>query len=283
LKEAQYYQRLDNDKVRCRLCPKNCIIDKDNVGFCRVRKNIRGKLCSLVYGKTTSIALDPIEKKPLYHFHPHELILSMGTRGCNFRCLFCQNWHISQNPDVYLEDISAQQAVDEARRLNSFGIAYTYNEPFIWYEFVAECAKLAKENGLENVLVTNGYINTEPLEELLPFIGAMNIDLKAMDDNFYRKNCQGTLSPVLDTIKRAKQSCHIELTNLIIPRLNDTDEHFEKLTNWIFENTGKDTPLHFSRYFPCFELNLPLTPLETLKRAQEIANKKLQFVHLGNV
>lgn len=283
LQEAKYYHLLENNKVQCVLCPKNCIIQERGVGFCRARKYIKGKLYSLIYGKTTSVALDPIEKKPLYHFHPGEYILSLGTRGCNFGCIFCQNWHISQNPDVLLEDITAEQLVQEAKRLKSFGIAYTYNEPFIWYEFVLECSKLTKENGLENVLVTNGYINPKPLEEILPYIAAMNIDLKAMDEEFYKKICKGTLEPVLDTIKRAKKSCHIELTNLIIPTLNDSDEHFEKLTDWIFKNTGTDTPLHFSRYFPCYELNLPATPLETLKRADKIAKKKLKFVYLGNV
>ena len=227
--------------------------------------------------------MDPIEKKPLYHFHPREVILSMGTKGCNFGCIFCQNWHISQNPDTYLEDVTSEQIVQEAKRMRSVGVAYTYNEPFIWYEFVLDTAKLVKKEGLENVLVTNGYVNQAPLEEILPYIGAMNIDLKSMDEEFYRKICKGTLSPVLETIKRANQSCHIELTNLIIPTLNDTDEHFQKLTEWIFNNTGADTPLHFSRYFPCYELNLPSTPVDTLRRAREIAKKKLKHVYLGNV
>ncbi len=283
MKEALYYSKLEGNRVNCILCPKNCIIEDGKTGFCRSRKNIGGKLYSIIYEKTTGIALDPIEKKPLYKFHPGRLILSVGTRGCNFGCIFCQNWHISQNPDADLEDVSCEQIIQEAIKLGSLGVAYTYNEPFIWYEFILECAKAAKANGLENVLVTNGYVNPEPLEEILPYIGAMNIDLKSMDEEFYKKNCKGTLAPVLNTIKRAKQDCHVELTNLIIPSLNDTKEHFEKLTDWIVENAGADTPLHFSRYFPCYELNLPLTPVETLYKANAIAKKKLKFVYLGNM
>ncbi|MBI4845843.1 MAG: AmmeMemoRadiSam system radical SAM enzyme [Candidatus Omnitrophica bacterium] len=283
MKEALYYRIHKADAVQCVLCPHNCLIAEGNTGFCQARKNVAGKLYSLIYGKTSGIALDPIEKKPLYHYHQGESILSLGTGGCNLKCQFCQNWHISQNLDVYLKDISSEEIVKEALRLKTFGIAYTYNEPFIWYEFVLETAKLAKSKGLENVLVTNGYMNIAPLEEMLPFIGAMNIDLKAMDDGFYRKICKGALEPVLATIKRAKKECHIELTNLVIPTLNDSDEHFEKITDWVFENTGADTVLHFSRYFPCYQLNLPATPAETLKRAQVIAKKKLKYVYLGNI
>ena len=197
--------------------------------------------------------------------------------------LFCQNWNISQNPDAYLSQTSAAELVREAKRLHTFGIAYTYNEPFIWYEFVLEVAKLAKTNNLENVLVTNGYVNPEPLEEILPYVGAMNIDLKAMDEDFYKDICKATLDPVLKNIVRAKKSCHVELTNLVIPGYNDTEEHFKKITDWIYGNVGADTPLHFSRYFPCFELNADVTPLETLRKAYSIARKKLKYVYLGNV
>ncbi len=282
-KEASYYQKQKSGKVQCLLCPKNCIIACGSVGNCGVRKNIDGMLYSLVYGKTTGVAVDPIEKKPLYHFHPGEYILSLGTRGCNLGCIFCQNWQISQNPNANLKDITKEEIVSAALRQKTFGIAYTYNEPFIWYEFVRETAMLAKENGLENVLVTNGYVNPEPLEDLLPLIGAMNIDLKAMDDQFYRSTCKGTLDPVLDTIKRAKQSTHIELTNLIIPTLNDSDVQIEKLAEWVLNNTGADTPLHLSRYFPCYELNLPPTPIEKMIHVKAIAEKKLKYVYLGNV
>jgi len=281
--EAAFYRKLDSDSVQCVLCPRYCRISKEKTGFCGVRQNKGGKLYSLVYGKTTGVAVDPIEKKPLYHFHPREVIFSLGTRGCNLACTFCQNWHISQNPNAYLEEITSEEVVNEAARLKTCGIAYTYNEPFIWYEFVRDTAKLAKQRGLENVLVTNGYVNPQPLKEILPLISAMNIDLKALDDNFYKNICKGALTPVLDTIKTANQSCHIELTNLIIPTLNDSDENIEALSKWIHDNAGADTPLHLSRYFPCYELEIPPTPVETLKRAQSIAKKRLKFVYLGNV
>ncbi|MFH2138620.1 MAG: AmmeMemoRadiSam system radical SAM enzyme [Candidatus Omnitrophota bacterium] len=283
LYEALYYKKLEGQSVQCMLCPKYCVIKPENSGFCRARKNISGKLYSMIYGKTTSIALDPIEKKPLYHFHPHELILSVGTRGCNLGCIFCQNWHISQNPEAYLQSITSGQIIQQAQRSGSFGIAYTYNEPFIWYEFILETAKLARKNKLENVLVTNGYVNKGPLEEILPFIAAMNIDLKSIEEEFYKDICKGTLNPVLEMIKRAKKDCHVEITNLIIPTLNDSDEQIQKLSSWIADNAGADTPLHLSRYFPCYELTQPPTPIETLEKAGELAKKKLKYVYLGNV
>lgn len=282
-KEALYYEALSSGKVHCLLCPQSCHIDQDKLGFCRVRKNIQGKFYTLIYGQATSIALDPIEKKPLYHYHPGEYILSVGTKGCNFACPFCQNWSISQDDSAPTQKITSQQIIEEAKKQHSFGIAYTYNEPFIWYEFVLETAKLAKKEGLENVLVTNGYVNLEPLEEILPLIGAMNIDLKSIDEDFYRKICKAKLNPVLEVIKRSRQSCHVELTNLIIPTLNDSEKDLEKLVNWIYDNLGQEVPLHFSRYFPSYELDLLPTPVDTLKKAQDIAKKKLKFVYLGNV
>ena len=283
MKEALYYEKLGSGIVRCRLCPHECVIAEDKKGNCGVRQNKDGTLYSLVYGKTTGIALDPIEKKPLYHYHPGESILSLGTKGCNFHCDFCQNWHISQVLDAPADDITPEEVIGKAKALGSFGIAYTYNEPFIWYEFVLDTAKLAKKSGLENVLVTNGFVNTAPLEEMLPFIGAMNIDLKSMNQEFYKKVCKGSLKPVLGAIKRSAKSCHIELTMLLIPTLNDSEDEIEKLVDWIYENLGPDVPLHFSRYFPCYRMALPPTPVETLEKAGMIAKKKLKYVHLGNV
>ncbi len=282
MKEALYWEKTDG-KTACHLCPHECKIANGLVGICGARKNIGGKLYSLVYGEAASVSLDPVEKKPLYHYHPGEYILSLGTKGCNFKCPFCQNWAISQVLDAPAEKITSKWVIVKAKENKSFGIAYTYNEPFIWYEFVLDTAKLAKKEGLENVLVTNGYVNPEPLEEMLPFIDAMNIDLKSMDDDFYRRICRGSLDPVLSTIKRAVKSCHVELTNLIIPGLNDSDDNFARLTDWIYENAGPEVPLHFSRYFPCYKLDKPATPLETLKRAERIAKKKLRYVHLGNI
>jgi pyruvate formate lyase activating enzyme len=283
MKEALHYEKLDGKRVRCRLCPYECNIPPSGRGACGVRQNDSGTLYTLVYGKTTGIALDPIEKKPLYRYHPGEFILSLGTRGCNLHCDFCQNWHISQEVSGPTENITSEETVERARSAGSFGIAYTYNEPFIWYEFVLDTAKLARENGLENVLVTNGFVNKEPLEEMLPFIDAMNIDLKAFDEDFYSKVCKGRLGPVLDTIKISAKRCHIELTNLIIPTLNDSEEMIKKMADWICNNVGADTPLHISRYFPCYKSTLPPTPVETLKMAEGIAKKKLKHVYLGNI
>jgi len=282
LREALYWESTDG-KIKCHLCPHECTIANEKTGICGVRKNIDGKLFSLVYGEATSIALDPIEKKPLYHYHSGEYILSLGTKGCNFKCPFCQNWTISQDMNAPTEKITAESIVKEAKQCKSFGIAYTYNEPFIWYEFVLDTAKLAKEDGLENVLVTNGYVNPEPLEQMLPYIDAMNIDLKSMDEEFYRKICGGRLEPVLYVIRRSVKSCHIELTNLIIPGLNDSEDNFVRLVDWIFDNLGPEVPLHFSRYFPCYKMTRPTTPIDTLERAYQIAKRKLKHVYLGNV
>lgn len=282
MREALYWEKIDG-KVACHLCPHECKMVNGLVGICGVRRNIDGKLYSLVYGETTSVSLDPIEKKPLYHYHPGEYILSLGTKGCNFKCPFCQNWGISQVLEAPTENVTSEWVVKKAREAKSFGIAYTYNEPFIWYEFVLDTAKLARKEKLENVLVTNGFVNPKPLEEMLPFIDAMNIDLKSIDDDFYEKICRGSVGPVLHTIKRSAESCHVELTNLIIPDLNDSDDDLTRLVDWIYDNVGPETPLHFSRYFPCYKLDKPATPIETLKRAEGIAKKKLKHVHLGNI
>lgn len=280
--EALYYEKLDLKRVRCHLCPYKCRITPGAKGACGVRQNVDGTLYSLIYGKTTGLALDPIEKKPLYHYHPGEHILSLGTRGCNLHCDFCQNWQISQEPDAPAEDITSEEVVQRAKDLGSFGIAYTYNEPFIWYEFVLDTAKLAKGNGMENVLITNGFVNIEPLKGMLPYINAMNIDLKSFDEDFYVKICKGMLKPVLDVIKVSAKACHVELTNLIIPTLNDSEGSVRKMVDWIYSNLGPEVPLHLSRYFPCYKMDLPPTPIETLKRAERIAKEKLKYVYIGN-
>lgn len=283
MKEALYREKLSGGVVQCHLCPYNCVIQDGKRGSCGVRINKNGALFTEVYGKATSIALDPIEKKPLYHYHPGEYILSVGTKGCNFHCDFCQNWHIAQDINAPTEDITSEEIIKKAKTLNSFGIAYTYNEPFIWYEFVLDTVKLAKVSGLENVLVTNGFVNMAPLEEMLPYIGAMNIDLKSFNDEFYRKVCNGRLQPVLDVIKRSVKSCHVELTTLLIPTLNDSEGEIKNMVDWIYDNVGPLVPLHLSRYFPCYKMNLPPTPVETLKMAERIAKEKLKYVYLGNV
>lgn len=281
--EALYYEKLSGNRVHCHLCPTECLISEGRRGSCGIRINSLGALYAEAYSKTTSIALDPIEKKPLYHFHPGEQILSLGTKGCNFHCDFCQNWHISQDMSAPTKDITSEALIEMAKARGSFGIAYTYNEPFIWYEFVLDTAKRAKAEGLANVLVTNGYVNMAPLEGILPYIDAMNIDLKAFDEDFYSKICRGRLKPVLDVIKRSAKNCHIELTTLLIPTLNDSEEMIRKEVNWIYDNLGPEVPLHFSRYFPCYKMSLPPTPITTLEMAGKIAREKLKHVYLGNV
>lgn len=283
MKEALYYEKLGGSSVHCHLCPIECRITEGSSGACQARSNRGGVLYSDIYGKAASYSLDPIEKKPLYHFHPGEFIFSIGTRGCNLHCDFCQNWRISQDKDVPVEDVSPGSVVSMAKESGSFGIAYTYNEPFIWYEFVLDSARLAVENGLKNVLVTNGYVNIEPLESLLPLISAMNIDLKAFNEEFYRKVCGGRLKDVLSVIERSSASCHVELTTLIIPGLNDSPEDMKMEAEWIRDKTGADTPLHLSRYFPCYKMELPPTPVKTLERLRDVAMKSLKYVYLGNV
>ena len=282
-KESVHCELLEGGKVRCLLCPNYCLLKKGEVGRCGVRKNEHGRLYSLIYGEATSIALDPIEKKPLYHFHPGASILSLGTKGCNLKCPWCQNWPISQDLSSPTQKITPEEAVAKAKELNSFGIAYTYNEPFIWYEFVYDTARLAHQRGLKNVLVTNGYVNQKPLEELIGLIDAMNIDVKSIDELFYQKYCQGKLAPVLQAAEFSAKRCHLEITNLIIPGLNDRKENFQELRDWVAEKLGENTPLHFSRYFPAYKTDIPPTPIETLELAGEIARKKLQRVYLGNV
>lgn len=281
MKEAAYYEQVGDGQVRCLLCPKECMVKEGKRGFCRVRSNQEGKLYSDVYEHILACHLDPIEKKPLYHFHPGRPILSVGTRGCNQRCQFCQNWEMveTDTPGTYM---TSDELVSMADRGGSIGLAYTYNEPFIWFEFVIECAEKVRKKGLENVLVTNGYVNPEPLEELLPYVDAMNIDVKSMDPEFYHEVCSSSLEPVLDTCRKVKKTCHMEITNLLIPTLNDSDGLIEELVDFVW-SLGPDTPLHLSAYYPCYKMTIEPTPPATLRRAYEIARAKLDYVYLGNV
>ncbi|KPJ55714.1 MAG: hypothetical protein AMS16_03795 [Planctomycetes bacterium DG_58] len=263
MKEALFYEKSADGRVDCKLCPHGCKgIAEGKVGICRVRKNVGGKLVSLVYGEVTSVNLDPVEKKPLYHFHPGTVILSIGTWGCNFHCAFCQNWQISQQ-EAATQSVSAQEITTLAGKNDSIGVAYTYNEPVIWYEFVLECAERVHEAGLKNVLVTNGFIESEPAAKWLP--------------------SGGRLEPVLASAVQAKEHAHVEITNLIIPTLNDTDDHFTRLGEWIAGHLGKETPLHLSAYSPRYRLKIDPTPLATLERAHGICSEYLDYVYLGNV
>ncbi|NLK07467.1 MAG: AmmeMemoRadiSam system radical SAM enzyme [Firmicutes bacterium] len=279
------YSHKENNGVRCELCPHRCLVLPGKSGICRMRRNRDGMLVAEGYGIVSSIALDPIEKKPLFHFYPGSSILSLGSYGCNLRCLFCQNWQISQTQGK-ARPIVPKDVLNLAKTHQSdgcVGVAFTYNEPLIWYEFILETAPLLKAAGLKTVLVTNGYLSRLPWDELIQHIDALNVDVKAWDDDFYGKMCGARLGPVLDNLAAAKDKCHIELTYLVIPDHNDDDASLEGFARWVYNNLGADTPVHFSRYFPSYRLEIPATPTDVLKRARALAGKWLDFVYLGNV
>ena len=285
MKQALYWEKLDNNMVHCFLCPQNCKIHPDHLGACRARKNIQGVLYSLNYGQISSLALDPIEKKPLYNFYPGSFILSAGSFGCNLKCSFCQNWTIShETPNTtYMEPDELVQKALELKEEGNIGIAYTYNEPSIWYEYVYDTAQKAKEKGLKNVLVTNGFISEEPLKALLPFIDAINIDVKAFTEEFYKEIFKGSLQHVKHTVELCAKSCHVEVTTLVIPGLNDKPDEIEELAKWL-ASINPSIPLHLSRFFPNHKMqDRPPTPAKTLKDAQEAAQKYLKYVYLGNI
>jgi pyruvate formate lyase activating enzyme len=240
-------------------------------------------MVTLQYGRLVSAAVDPIEKKPLYHFLPGASILSIAALGCNLHCRFCQNWSISQQHTGATTDLSPEQVVDECERCDSVGIAYTYSEPLVWYEYLLDTARLARARGLKNVIVSNGFLNREPLAELAPLIDAANIDLKSMDDGFYRKVCKARLQPVLDAIVQLHAAgVHLEVTNLVIPGHNDDDEQLCRLVDFV-AGVDPEIPLHFSAYRPSYQFTAPATPVATLERAAAIARERLAFVFLGNV
>ncbi|MDR1835399.1 MAG: AmmeMemoRadiSam system radical SAM enzyme [Fusobacteriaceae bacterium] len=270
----------------CALCPKSCRLEEGQTGFCRGRKNEKGRIVSENYGHLTSIALDPVEKKPLYHFYPGNRILSVGSYGCNFRCPFCQNHTIAQADGHHApwRYVGPEELTAEAVRLipsGNIGIAFTYNEPLICPEYIKDCARLAKNYHLKTVLVTNGSVNEPALRELLPFVDAMNIDLKGFTEEFY-KSVGGTLETVKNTITLSRPHAHIELTKLVVPRMNDTDEDMENMARWI-RSVHEEIPLHVSRFFPCYKMaDARPTPVQTVYRQAEIARKYLRYVYTGN-
>ncbi len=280
--EAKYWSALDGGRVQCQLCPHHCKLDEGQIGICLGRVNRDGRLYSKNYGQVVSAAIDPIEKKPLYHFYPGSVILSVGPNGCNFRCPYCQNWEIAQT-EVATSFISPEDLVKAARKDGSIGISYTYSEPLIWYEYVLDCSRLAREAGMVNVLVTNGFVEEKPLRELLEFVDAMNVDVKSIHEPFYKKLCKASLAPVLRTCELAKKHCHVEVTNLVIPGENDTDEGLGELVQWVAVLLGKETPIHFSRYFPHHKMAAPPTPESTLQKAFDIGSKSLYYCYLGNL
>ncbi len=289
-KEALFWRILSEKEktVQCQLCPRFCVLKPGEIGNCHVRKNEKGKLISLVYAKPCSLALDPIEKKPLYHFLPGEQALSIATIGCNLHCKHCQNWEISQaKPQEFKSlEIKPEEIVKETKKKKAKIISYTYTEPTIFYEYMLDICKIAKKEKIKNTTVTNGFINPEPLKELCKYIDGSNIDLKSIDDEFYKRVCGGRVEPVLEAIKIMKEKgVWIEITNLLIPGLNDSTEQISRLVEWIKKNLGKDVPLHFTSFYPTYKmLNLPPTSLETLRKARKIAlSKGLHFVYTGNL
>ena len=272
---------------QCPICPRRCNLKEGQLGFCRARACINDKIVPINYGHFTSLALDPIEKKPLYHFYAGSRILSIGSFGCNLRCPFCQNYEISMAGinDVAHQSITPWELCDLAIKLahepaGNLGVAFTYNEPFIGYEFVRDCCVVLHQAGLKTVLVSNGHINREPLEDLLPLIDAMNIDLKGYTQSYY-DYVGGYLDCVKQTIATAYEKCHVEVTTLIVPTKNDSVEEMEAEAEWL-ASLSPEIPLHISRYFPRYKCNIAATPLETIFQLRDTAQKYLKYVHVGN-
>lgn len=290
MKEAMLYQKLDDDRVKCGVCPHRCVIADGKRGICGVRENRQGTLYALNYGKAVAVAIEPIEKKPLFHFLPRTEIYSFATVGCNLRCLWCQNWDISQNPkpnrSIIGEDITPEEHVKRAIAAGVPAIAYTYTEPIIFVEYALETMKLAREKGLKNVWKTAGYMTKETLDAIIPYLDAANVDLKGPDDAVYVKYCGGEAQPVMETIKYLyKAGVHLEITTLVVPGVNDRPDQLERMARFIAGEVGKDVPWHVNRFFPGWKMmDAPITSMETLKLAEEIGRKVgLQHVHIGNV
>ena len=285
MNSALHWHQCENATVQCDLCPHRCVVREGKHGLCRVRGMRDGELRALGYGVISSAHADPVEKKPLYHFFPGARIFSIGGWGCNFGCVFCQNWSISQEAQLESgERWSPADVAGAAVVRGSVGVAYTYNEPVVGFEFVLACAQAVRAAGYKNVLVTNGFLNPVPAAELLPWIDALNIDIKSMDEGFYREQCRGRLAPVLAFAEQAVSlKCHVEITNLLIPGLNDNDEQPVALARWMAEHLGRSTPLHLSAYRPEYKSSIPATPVATLQRAYESCARHLPYVYVGNV
>lgn len=286
--EASYYEKLPNKKIRCLLCPRNCEIDESERGYCGVRENRNGTYYSLVYSRPCTHNIDPIEKKPFFHFHPGSMAFSIATAGCNVNCKFCQNWQISQVRPEQIRSIflPPDQVAKMASQSQSLSVAYTYSEPVIFFEYMRDTAIANRKRNVKNVVVTGGYIEQEPLKELCTLVDAIKVDLKGFTEDYYTKVVNGELKPVLEamtTIK--KQGVWLEIVYLVVPTLNDSDEELKKLCEWIVRELGPDTPIHFSRFHPMYLLkNLPPTPIETLEKAKQISDSEgLYFPYIGNV
>lgn len=287
-KEAFYYTSAGTNRVACGLCPNECVLSTGDRGVCRSRVHMDGRLYSLSYGNACAANVDPVEKKPLFHFMPDTSAFSIAAAGCNFRCLNCQNWEISQAKPENLRhrDLFPQKVVEAAQQYSATSIAYTYSEAVTFYEYMYDTSSLARENGIRNLLISNGYINTGPLSDLCRVLDGANINLKSFSDDMYRKLNGGSLQPVLDTLKTLDRNrVHLEITNLVVPGYTDDPEMMKRMCAWILENLGADHPLHFLRFFPKYKLNrLPPTPVEQLEQFRRTAmDMGIRYVYLGNV
>jgi pyruvate formate lyase activating enzyme len=287
LHEARFYRKLDGNRVQCQLCFRRCVVSNGNRGFCRNRENRDGTYYTIVYGKPSALQIDPIEKEPCYHMWPGTRIFCTGTASCNNRCQFCHNWHLSQRSleELHYYLAKPEDIVKVAQKYECESLSFTYNEPTVFYEYMYDIVKLGKEQGFGTLYHTNGLINEEPLLALLEYMNAVTVDLKAFTDTFYREVCSSRLDPVLKTLKNIRNAeKHLEVVNLMIPTLNDNPDDVRSMCQWIVENLGEDTPLHFSRFHPNYKLtNLPPTPIETLEQAYETATQEgLHYVTIGN-
>ena len=290
MKEAILYKKIDGDRVQCVACNHRCLIAEGKRGICWVRENHQGELYSLNYGKTVASNVDPIEKKPLYHFLPGTRIYSFAAVGCNFRCSWCQNWEIAQSPKLTKEiegiEVSPEEHIARALRSRCPSIAYTYTEPTVFVEYALDTMKLAREKGLKNVWVTNGYMSRETLDAIIPYLDAANVDFKGANDGVYEKYCGGKAEPVMENLKYLHEAgVHIEITTLIVPGINDKQDQVEKIAEFIAMELSREVPWHISRFFPAWKLqDTPVTPLKTLEIAKSIGEKAgLKYIHIGNV
>lgn len=287
MKEARYYESVGDGRVKCTLCPHECLLAEGRSGRCRSRVNRGGRLFSLAYGNVCALAVDPVEKKPLLHFHPGMKCLSLASTGCNFRCLNCQNYEISQvaPSDVPEEPCTPEMLVDYCLSHHIPAIAYTYTEPLTYIEYVEDIATVARRHGIYNILVSAGYVNREPLTGLAPLLDAVNIDLKAFDDGVYHRVNGGSLQPVLDTLLTLKKAgVWVEVTNLLIPGINDASRMIGNMCRWLVDNGFSDNPLHFSRFFPMYRMtDREATPLSSLIEARNVAiGAGMKYVYIGN-
>lgn len=290
MKEAMLYQKLKGGQVKCAVCSHRCVIAQEHRGICGVRENRQGTLYALNYGKTIAVQIDPIEKKPLYHFLPGTKIYSFATVGCNLRCSWCQNWEISQRPkpDRPVEgvEIAPEEHVRRALEHGCPSIAYTYSEPTIFVEYALETMKLAKETGLKNVWVTNGYMSRETSEAIAPYLDAANVDYKGPNDGVYEHYCGGRAAPIMDNLKYLhQQGVHLEVTTLIVPGVNDKSGQLEKIARFLADELDREVPWHVTRFFPAWKmLDVPVTPLKTMEQARAIGKAAgLRYIHVGNV